>query len=205
MMTEDEWQQSTEPVLMLVVMWSQRPADARKARLYCCAWARRVWPLLSEEGRHAVEVAERFADEDASKEELLRARAALASAEATSLQAAIGADSRAVAATSIAPDRAAYAVTAGTASELAEQASLIRCIFGYPFGTVRTIDPWYRTESVVALAQRIYDEGCFHRLPEVAKALDSAGYTDTALLGHLRSPGPHARGCFVLDLILGKM
>ena len=37
-----------------------------------------------------------------------------------------------------------------------------------------------------------------------ADALEEAGVTDAGLLGHLRGPGPHVRGCHVLDLVLGR-
>jgi hypothetical protein len=38
----------------------------------------------------------------------------------------------------------------------------------------------------------------------LADALEDAGCSDAGLLGHLRSPGPHVRGCWALDLVLGK-
>ena len=42
------------------------------------------------------------------------------------------------------------------------------------------------------------------RLAVLSDALEEVGCTDTALLSHLRSPGPHVRGCWALDLVLGK-
>jgi hypothetical protein len=54
------------------------------------------------------------------------------------------------------------------------------------------------------LAQGIYDLRVFDRLPLLADALEDAGCTDADLLGHLRGPGPHVRGCWALDLILAK-
>jgi hypothetical protein len=54
------------------------------------------------------------------------------------------------------------------------------------------------------LAQAIYEDRAFDRLPVLADALEDAGCTNSDLLGHLRGPGPHARGCWVLDLLLGK-
>jgi hypothetical protein len=50
----------------------------------------------------------------------------------------------------------------------------------------------------------IYDERAFDRLPVLADALEDAGCADADLLGHLRGPGPHVRGCWAVDLILGK-
>jgi hypothetical protein len=58
--------------------------------------------------------------------------------------------------------------------------------------------------TIPKLAQAIYDERAFDRLPVLADALEEAGCTDADLLGHLRGPGPHVRGCWALDLLLGK-
>jgi hypothetical protein len=41
-------------------------------------------------------------------------------------------------------------------------------------------------------------------MPILGDALEEAGCTDADILAHLRSPGPHVRGCWILDLILGK-
>ena len=59
--------------------------------------------------------------------------------------------------------------------------------------------------AVVALmAQAIYDEHRFGELPALADALEEAGCAEAAVLGHCRGGGEHARGCWVLDLLLGK-
>jgi hypothetical protein len=58
--------------------------------------------------------------------------------------------------------------------------------------------------TVPRLAEAIYREEAFDRLPILADALEEAGCTDAGLLGHLRGPGPHVRGCFVLDLLTGR-
>jgi hypothetical protein len=54
------------------------------------------------------------------------------------------------------------------------------------------------------LAQAIYDDRAFDRLPVLADALEDAGCTDPDFLGHLRGPGPHVRGCHIVDLLLGR-
>jgi hypothetical protein len=93
-------------------------------------------------------------------------------------------------------------------------AHLLRCIFGpLPFRTV-TLDPAIRTwndATVVRLAQAAHDErqmpaGTLDngRLAILADALEEAGCTDADILNHLRRPGPHVRGCWVVDAILGK-
>src|SRR5262249_8908331 len=87
--------------------------------------------------------------------------------------------------------------------EEAIQTQLLHCIFGNPFRPV-TLDPFWLTSNVVALAQAIYDERAFERMPILGDALEDAGCDDDDLLAHCRGAGPHVRGCWVVDLLLGK-
>jgi hypothetical protein len=82
-------------------------------------------------------------------------------------------------------------------------AAIIRDIFGNPFRPV-TADATWLTPSVVALARTIYDERAFDRLTKLADALLAEGCDDRGILNHCRSEGPHVRGCWVVDLVLGK-
>lgn len=88
-------------------------------------------------------------------------------------------------------------------TELAIQASFLRDIFGNPFRSV-AIDPSWLTPKVCQLAKAIYERRDFHQMPGLADTLEKAGCTDTGILDHCRQPGPHVRGCWVVDLILGK-
>ena len=81
--------------------------------------------------------------------------------------------------------------------------SLIRDVFGNPFRPV-TVDPRWLTSDVLALARSLYDERAFDRMPILADALQDAGCTDEKVLAHCRGEGPHCRGCWVVDLLLGK-
>jgi hypothetical protein len=83
------------------------------------------------------------------------------------------------------------------------QVSLLRDIFGNPFRAVAVKSSW-RSSTVVSLAQAIYEEPAFDRLPILADALEDAGCDHADILEHCRGPGPHVRGCWVVDLILGK-
>jgi hypothetical protein len=56
----------------------------------------------------------------------------------------------------------------------------------------------------MALAEGIYADRAFDRLPILADALEDAGCDAAELLTHFRGPGVHARGCWALDLVLGK-
>jgi hypothetical protein len=90
----------------------------------------------------------------------------------------------------------------------AGQASLLRDIFGPPpFGSYGPVDfsvlRW-NDGTVVRIARGIYEEGAFERMPVLADALLDAGCDRDDMLEHLRSPGPHVRGCFALELLLGR-
>ena len=60
------------------------------------------------------------------------------------------------------------------------------------------------SEAAKGLADGIQADQAFERLPILADALEEAGCADAGLLSHLREPGDHVRGCWALDLILGK-
>jgi hypothetical protein len=87
---------------------------------------------------------------------------------------------------------------------------LLREVFGNPFRPLH-LDPSWQTPQVLALAQAAYDNRTppdDHldpaRLAVLADALEEAGCTERAILDHLRSAGPHVRGCWAVDLLLGK-
>lgn len=87
-------------------------------------------------------------------------------------------------------------------SERKAQAFLVRDVFPNPFRPV-ALEPAWRTEKVLALAGEAY-AGAFHILPILADALEEAGCDSADILAHCRGPGPHVRGCWVVDLLLGK-
>ena len=84
-----------------------------------------------------------------------------------------------------------------------EFASLIHDVMGNPFRPI-TLDPVWRTSTVLTLADGIYADRAFDRLPILADALQDAGCENADVLEHCRGPGPHVRGCWVVDLVLGK-
>jgi hypothetical protein len=106
------------------------------------------------------------------------------------------------------PDPASWdsAFLVSRVAEEKVQADILRCLFGNPFRRV-AIDPgWLRWNdaTVPKVAQAIYDDRAFDRLPILADALEEAGCANAEMLRHCRGPGPHARGCWVVDLVLGK-
>jgi hypothetical protein len=107
------------------------------------------------------------------------------------------------AARAVEPNWAAYK------AERVAQAELLRDLFGNPLRTVRRSrvrSSWltWCDSTIPKLAQAIYDGGAFERMPILADALEEAGCANHDILHHCRGPGPHAKGCFVVDLLLGK-
>jgi hypothetical protein len=86
---------------------------------------------------------------------------------------------------------------------LQEMCHLIRDIFGNPFRPA-TLDPAWRTDTAVTLAKQMYESREFGAMPILADALQDAGSDSEDVLDHCRGPGPHVRGCWVVDLVLGK-
>ena len=83
---------------------------------------------------------------------------------------------------------------------------LVHDIFGNPFRPVCVSSSWlaWNDGAIRKMAQVVYDDRAFDRLPLLADALEDAGCTDADILSHCRTPGEHVRGCWVVDLLLGK-
>jgi hypothetical protein len=213
-MTEQEWLACADPKPMLEFLHAR--ASDRKLRLFACAFCRdrHIWEdwLRDERSRKAVETAERFVDGEVTEQELsVIRRAAWAPTRGGISSFSMTGSQLARTAWATARDgiRAAdAAVRAVRRNELSFQSSLLRDIFGNPFRPI-TLDTAHRTPTVVSLARAADDERQFpsgeldpHRLAVLADALDEAG-APGELVAHLRSRGPHVRGCLVVDLCLG--
>jgi len=197
-MTEQEWLICTDPHPMLEFLRGQ--ASERKLRLFAVACSRRIWDRIDAFGRDAVDVAVRFADGFATPEQLRSARLACQGAGGHAAWYAAATNPK------IAARNAARSAQAGAgceAHELLAQASLVREIFGNPFRRF-SLKPSCLTFGAVKLAKTIYEERTFDRMSELADALEKAGCADHEILGHCRGPGPQVRGCWALDLVLGK-
>jgi hypothetical protein len=218
MMTEAEWLVRDDPLPMLTYLRGQ--VSERKLRLYACACCRGMWDWLTDErSRVAVEKAERFTDGRATAEELA---ACYRPARKFSIEWARQHPEDPRQFNLIAPADAAAtcpfdaartgALDAGWGSGGGERlpgstsyaalADLVRDIFGNPFRPVSP-GPWI-TPAAVSVAQDIYDRRDFAALPVLADLLEEAGCPDQSVLDHCRLPGEHARGCWAVDLILGK-
>jgi hypothetical protein len=84
-----------------------------------------------------------------------------------------------------------------------QQANYIRDIFGNPFHPVSADARWL-TSPVLDLARTMYESRDFAAMPILADALEEAGCGNGDILAHCRGDGPHVRGCWVVDLVLGK-
>ena len=204
----------------------------RKRRLFAVACCRRFAHLLADgRSRRALEVAERYADGLASDEErqaaeedavdvyiqvresrmdataLVRwSRQAELLTQATVLSLAIG-----IYYAEDAADYGRLGMTmsgAGWRAEEAEedvQCRLLRDVVG-PLPPPRIEPAWLASgdRAVVQVAQSIYTMQAFDDMPILADALEDAGCADEQILAHCRQPGEHVRGCWVVDLCLGK-
>jgi hypothetical protein len=92
-----------------------------------------------------------------------------------------------------------------TLQEKAFQVELLRDLFGNPFQSVVIDSGWlaWNGGTVVHLAQGIYNKRRFTDMPILADALEEAGCTEPDILPHCRQPGPHVRGCWLIDLLTG--
>jgi hypothetical protein len=215
-MTEDQWLACDDPTRM--VDFIQRDASARKLRLFAVACCRRIWPRITDDrSRRAVETAERYADGLAGEDELRgasdAARLAVTPAAGDQLdQAAVAAcdtTERWATAAAVWASASSARATPDRGESLGGRCDLLRDIFGNPFQSTNpfrwvVVEPRWLTSTVVSLAAGIYEDRAFDRLPILADALQDAGCDTADVLDHCRGDGRHVRGCWVVDLVLGK-
>jgi hypothetical protein len=92
------------------------------------------------------------------------------------------------------------------AASVREQVMLLREVMGNPFRPTN-LDPLWLTwagGTVVHLAEGIYEDRAFDRMPVLGDALEEAGCTNESILGHCRQTAEHVRGCWLVDLLLDK-
>jgi hypothetical protein len=220
-MTEEEWFAWSDPYEFLGG-WSwrywelPRPAfSGRKLRLFAVACARCVSRFCeSDLARTAIGAAEESADARTNEQRVrlklhrIRLHEYWGGASEQELACALVRANPYYAAITTA-QRAIYFDSATKTIETVEQerhlqGSLLRDIVGNPFRPV-AFSPAWRTSTAVALARQMYDSREFGAMPILADALQDAGCEDEAILNHCRDANqPHVRGCWVVDLVLGK-
>ncbi len=178
--------------------------------LLAAAIARRIWEQFAKPERQVVLTAEQVAEGQASEESLLQALDNLLAYRETES----GKIPRSVAhhfgLPNIVPEIAmlvSYALrdfTEGRATqEDIASVKLTRDIMGNPFLDVTPSETWFSLD-VRAIAQRIYDTQDFTDMPILADALEEAGCNNSYVLSHCRENIAHVRGCWVVDMVLGK-
>jgi len=230
-MTEQEWLIATDPTPLMRVLRGK--VNNRKLRLFACACARRFWHRLAADERRrppderswdAIKLGEAFVEGRASVEEL---RVALPHAVEGTEAVPVPYPNCGEAFPAVqAAQYAEAAVWEDLEATLADgdpllaniflfephsgpETEVLRCLV-HPFWPM-PFDPAWRTPTVSSMAAVIYEErhlptGLFDhgRLAILADALQDAGCDNTDILGHLRGGGDHVRGCWVIDLVLGK-
>jgi hypothetical protein len=205
-MTEAEWLACEDPEGMVAHLGDR--ISTRKARLFGCCHRHRVWPyLVDERSQKALEVSERFADGLATKEELATA----CSEGFTAMQEisdVFGPDDYAYQTAAslmwaVAAEPARNLHAGLRADDMHVVVGYVRDIFGNPFRPVTFLPEWH-TSTVISLAQQMYDSRDFSAMPILGDALMDAGCFDEAIQTHCRGPGPHVRGCHIVDACLGK-
>jgi hypothetical protein len=227
-MTEEEYLECVDPDRMLAYL--EGIASTRKLCLLSAACCRRAWHLLETDHlRQAVEALERFAD-GAIDEEAFRAfgstthplmnyREEIFSGQPRTdvmcASYAVNAVTRPLPGYGYRKGLDLLAYSAGPCNDVerAAQINLIREVFGNPFrpAAVHSTCLRWAGDIILNLARVAYDERSLPtgaldgvRLQILADALEEAGCADANILTHLRSPGPHVRGCWALDCLLDK-
>jgi|SRR5579883_459261 len=227
-MTEAEWLACEDPLPMLLFI--DDAMTYRRLQLFACACCRLITEWLPDDvSVWAMAAAERSADHGLpltrslldSMKETFRAMEVLAEGYAQqALTAHDGRDrstahrrSDAAAALAAAVNladghktlvvRCSAACAPDRAAAFRHQAGLLRDIFGNPCRPV-AFSPNWRTDTALSLARQMYDSHDFSTMPILADVLQDAGCDNEDILNHCRGEGPHVRGCWVVDLILGK-
>ncbi|MGF1579533.1 MAG: hypothetical protein ACFCD0_09235 [Gemmataceae bacterium] len=231
-MNELNWNECDDPRILLKHLPNN--TDPRKLRLFAVGATQVVSACLTDETRYCLSIAEQFADGQATQTESKRARqrtfmatlnvnrlAARAQGPAKAAVCWSLADSSAEAA-SRAIDYVLFTLptyllnqmsTAGNSitgkiirqvkqDSMLDLADLFRGIFRDSIGEPVPTPP--RTATTISIAEKIYQEKEFLRMPILGDALEEAGCINDEILDHCRRPRYHARGCWVLDAILGN-
>jgi hypothetical protein len=197
---------------MLDFLQGQGKISDRKLRLFAVACYRLILPWVTDvSSRRALATADRFAEQQASRREL-------SAAHETAYITYLNSYDNSIFAYAAAHEEAAHAARVAAQDVavvlgVSELIVLLRDIAANPFRPLPVLDRVIAWSGglVLRLAQQVYDDRLLpagtldpERLAVLADALEDAGLTDEALLNHLREPGPHYRGCWPVDLLLGK-
>jgi hypothetical protein len=199
-MTESEWLACTDAKALLEFV--QGKVSDRKMRLFAVACSRQLWRSAVREGEVALEIAELYSDGHADEQQ----RAVVAADARRAYHGAcyfldvfLGAVLAVEKDAAVAASRAAAWDWSGyRPNEWHQFLPLLRHIFGNPFRSNPAPDYW--PSSVLHLASALYDgQDCGFALHD---ALIETGHAELA--EHFRQEQAHPKGCWPLDVILGK-
>jgi hypothetical protein len=216
-MTEAEWNACADPGLMLEFLRGK--GSGRKLRLFAVACCRCVWPLLDSYSRKAVRRIERYADNRTYFWEMWGvwgvAREATKYAywktgnqtdwhvlmyQAIETLTTAKTNDAMIASGSILANISGQRSNRG----ISRHAGVLRCVFGSLHFRAVAVSIVCLTPAVTRLAEAIYEERAFERMPVLGDALEEAGCDNASILEHCRSGQEHAGGCWVVDLLLAK-
>jgi hypothetical protein len=218
-MTETEWLEPQPDIHLMFNHLSelQPKASGRKTRLCMVAFCRAVWHLITDaRSRHAIGVAERFADDPGLEGDVKAAAKVLPRRRDYSVPEKSAPEEAARCCTSRnwrfllaelvrTPANLQLALGNGlgvTDPELVRShAGLIRDVFGNPFRPISFSAEW-RTSTTLSLGKAMYETRDFASMPVLSDALQDAGCGNEDILKHCRPDAPHVRGCWVVDLVL---
>jgi len=204
-MTEEGWLSCERPGTIFDYLRDHLGEDDRKMLLFsvaCCRLTMQEAPAtFQDRHRRAIDMIERHADGFATGKQMRQACNEIPSrvGPRSELVLEVGRFSSGVGAR-----LAARALgQGGNLSPLA--CHLLRDILGNPFRPAVMKREWVvaNDRSVEAVARAIYQDRAFDRMPILGDALEDADCDDETILAHCRGPGPHVRGCWVVDMLLG--
>lgn len=231
-MTPEQWRTSRNPVLMLGFVESVDERLFRLFACACCrrVWP----SLVSPESRAAVRVAEALADGTAGEEDRRSAERAARQATALCNHGAAVDAAEAAAAllrgkVTYSANKCSTCVSRAQAilawadpllsedsmweendphiaAECAVHADIVRDIFGDPFSSPPVADArWinWNDGAIPRLCNEMYESRNFERMQALEAYLGDAGCADHRIIEHCRLP-EHYRGCWLVDLLLGK-
>jgi hypothetical protein len=229
-MTEEEWLQSED--FDAVIGPLRGVPSRRKWRLFALACVRRIWHLVPDRFRPALEFSDRFVEGKATQQSWADAwvpyQASFRHAELAACWASCPSGDICARAQGNIPCEAAMALAVAEEQDyrasMKEFADYLREIFGNPFGKSGFKPTWlywggtmaykqpapdpgwlgWNGGTVEKLARGIAEERAFEQMPILGDALEDAGCSDAAILEHCRRPGRHLHGCWVVDLLTGK-
>src|SRR5262245_6745956 len=215
MTKEQHWLTSESPASLLYTAKQLKVLKPRKAMLFACGCYRLVWDKFTlAGGREIGEKAEDKADRKISPQELRQYRYARGNPPRGSTDEYLQLSISSLTTPKIIPTHIAWLVRAAFHpnrwdgenkwGNCKPQADLVREILGNPHQPVKFDKSW-RTDTAIQLAKRMYESREFSAMPILADALQDAGCDNDEMLNHCRDANQvHVRGCWVVDLVLGK-